>query len=103
MTCGIYQIRNTVNGKVYIGSSTNVEGRWRTHKCALRKKTKKASPHLQAAWIKYGESAFVFEIINSVPVDKLKVVEAEYISWIPANMRYNITTDTDVPIRGHKM
>ncbi len=25
MTCGIYQIRNTANGKIYVGQSMNIE------------------------------------------------------------------------------
>ena len=28
---GIYAIKNTVNGRIYIGSSQEIRGRWRTH------------------------------------------------------------------------
>ena len=28
---GIYEIRNTINNKVYIGSSTNIPIRWKQH------------------------------------------------------------------------
>ena len=30
---GIYRITNTVNNKIYIGQSTNIKRRWRSHKC----------------------------------------------------------------------
>ena len=31
MTCGIYKIENKESGKVYIGSSKNIEKRWEAH------------------------------------------------------------------------
>jgi GIY-YIG catalytic domain len=33
--CGIYQIRNTLNGKVYVGATTNLTERWRLHRFHL--------------------------------------------------------------------
>ena len=35
--CGVYEIRNTVNNKVYIGSSKNIYDRWRQHIRLLEK------------------------------------------------------------------
>lgn len=32
MTCGIYKIENKESGKVYIGSSKNIEKRWEAHR-----------------------------------------------------------------------
>lgn len=31
MICGIYKITNKVNGKIYIGQSVDIEGRWKGH------------------------------------------------------------------------
>lgn len=59
---GIYRIINTTNGKQYIGSSKNVKQRWMTHKAYLRG-SYHHSPILQAAWNKYGEAAFTFELL----------------------------------------
>ncbi len=85
---GIYEIRNIQNGHRYIGGSTNVSSRWNEHKRMLRN-GKHHSPYLQRAWLKYGESSFVFEII--CPVNK-KVecipLEQEYIDKLQPE--YNI-------------
>lgn len=57
---GVYEIRNTLNGKVYIGSSVNVGRRLAAHRWELRA-GKHFSTHLQAAWNKHGEHQFVFK------------------------------------------
>lgn len=57
---GIYEIRNVVSGKVYIGSAKKFNFRWNSHKNLLRKGCHHSS-HLQAAWSKYGEQAFQFK------------------------------------------
>jgi group I intron endonuclease len=62
---GIYQIRNTLNGKVYIGSAENVYDRWAVHR-SLLKHGNHHCPPLQADWIKYGKDAFIFEVIEEV-------------------------------------
>lgn len=71
---GIYQIRNIVNNKKYIGSAVNFMKRWRGHKNDLNKNIH-SNPILQAAWNKYGESAFVFEIKEIVPKKNLSTVD----------------------------
>lgn len=66
--CGIYAITSP-SGKRYIGSSTRIRDRWTTHRNALRQGTHH-SPALQAAFIKYGEDALRFEIIETcIPAD----------------------------------
>ena len=64
----IYQIRNLVNGKLYIGSTKNFLLRRREHLKSLRK-NKYTLSALQNAWNKYGEAGFIFEIIYFVPLD----------------------------------
>jgi len=51
---GIYQIRNLVNGKVYIGSSTNFENRWTRHKYGLNRINHENS-RLKNAWNKHSK------------------------------------------------
>jgi group I intron endonuclease len=63
MECSVYQIKCLKNGKIYIGSSSNTKYRWSVHKQLLRS-GRHFSPHLQAAWNKYGEDQFVFEVVE---------------------------------------
>ena len=60
---GIYQIRNLVNGKVYVGSAVNLQHRRREHRSDLRNGNHH-SIKLQRAYNKYGESSFAFEILE---------------------------------------
>lgn len=57
MTIGIYQIKNKINGKVYIGQSINIEKRLKRHLNDLRK-LKHRNQHLQNAFNKYGEKSW---------------------------------------------
>jgi group I intron endonuclease len=61
----IYKIINVENAKFYIGSTVLLAARWRKHLRELRRNTHHC-PHLQAAWTKYGESAFVFRVVEVV-------------------------------------
>ncbi|HEY3417548.1 MAG TPA: GIY-YIG nuclease family protein [Armatimonadota bacterium] len=62
---GVYQIKNTVNGKVWVKATPNlktingqlVQLRIGSHR----------NPRLQEAWNLYGEDAFVFEVLEMVP------------------------------------
>jgi group I intron endonuclease len=90
---GIYQIRNTVNGKVYVGSSSNLSARWRSHRCTLNKKTH-VNIRLQRAWMKYGEDLFEFVVVEYVEnVNNLILREQHWIdsllSW-SQDTGYNI-------------
>ena len=71
----IYQIRNLINNKIYIGSAINFSKRCYNHRALLRK-NKHHSKHLQSSWNKYGEENFVFEILEKIE-DKNKLIERE--------------------------
>lgn len=62
----IYRITNMANGNFYIGSAESFPRREWQHKYDLKRNQHK-NPRLQAAWNKYGEEMFVFEIIEEVP------------------------------------
>lgn len=104
--CGIYRIRNIQNEKVYIGSSQYIEGRWYNHKKMLRKgvhhknKSGRVS-HLQHSWNKYGESSFVFEILEECSKEDLLSREQYWFEQYPAKQRYN-GTDIAATTRGYK-
>lgn len=84
---GIYQIRNLVNGKRYIGSAVSFASRWRQHRCELGKG--RHNPHLQNAWLKYGEAAFVFEIIEAV-ADAAQLIAREQHYFDTLQPEYNV-------------
>lgn len=64
-SAGIYQIVNTVNGNVYIGSAKNFRVRWALHVGTLQK-AKHANSRLQNDWNIFGEEAFEFTAIEEV-------------------------------------
>ncbi len=83
-TSGAYLITNLVNGKVYVGSTgKSLAGRWWRHKHTLRKGTHRNS-HLQRAWNKYGEAAFVCETLVECPPRACLQVEQLYIDLLDA-------------------
>ncbi len=60
---GVYQIKNLVNGKIYISSSKNLQARINRHKFEL-KFGSEGIKELQDDYNKYGEQNFTFEIID---------------------------------------
>lgn len=85
---GIYRIRNTLNNNSYIGSSKDLDKRFKTHIRTLRNFTHH-NIYLQRAFNKYGEDAFVFECLEEVDsVDDLFKREEYYINSI--SPEYNI-------------
>lgn len=94
MGCGIYCIRNTVNRKVYVGSTVDLSRRWLRHRRELRRGIH-SNPHLQSAWAKYGEDSFEFVVLLECPADQLVASEAMYIEKFGSGSRskgYNIDT-----------
>jgi group I intron endonuclease len=59
--CGIYLIRNTVDGKVYVGQSVHTHRRWHEHKKCAKWGHKS---HLYSAIRLYGAEAFVHELLE---------------------------------------
>lgn len=73
---GIYKITNTVNGKFYIGSSTDITRRFNEHRSRLNKTVHK-NRILQRAWHKHGEDKFTFETIEECANDQKLLLERE--------------------------
>lgn len=79
MTSGIYKIQHISSGKFYIGSSKNIEARWKAHSFELSN-NKHGNLKLQNAWNKYGASSFLFIVLEFVEdLDLLLVKEQQYI------------------------
>jgi len=104
MISGIYAIKNTVNQKVYVGSSRNVASRWRAHRLQLRNGTH-TNQWLQHAWSKYGERAFEFILIQERAESVLLDAERYWTSCLQAlepAKGYNIAEDPLAPMTGRK-
>lgn len=67
---GIYHIRNTRNGKVYVGSSADLLTRLQIHLRALRRGDHH-SAYLQNSWNKHGEGTFEFSVMRLCLVEQL--------------------------------
>lgn len=74
---GIYRIVCKTTGIFYIGSSICIEKRWNLHRSDLRRGRHK-NPGLQAAWVKFGETAFAFEIVEIVDNPKMVIQRERY-------------------------
>lgn len=73
--CGIYKITNTINGKIYIGQSTNIDIR----KQHYFNRHKIHNEHLQNSFKKYGKDKFTFEVVKCCKEKYLDRFEKLYI------------------------
>lgn len=86
MKIGIYIIKNTTNGKVYVGSSADIPQRFRAHRSLLRRGLH-SNEHLQASWDLYGSENFEFIAFEETQADESILLEREqhwidhYKSW----------------------
>ena len=62
---GVFQIRNTVNQKVFIGSSIDVDAIWNRIRTEL-KFGGYSNAKLQEDWNNFGADNFVFEILGEI-------------------------------------
>ena len=62
---GIFQIRNMVNEKVFVGSALNLPGIFNRHKVELKMGSHK-NKTLQAEWNEFGADKFAFEILDEI-------------------------------------
>lgn len=74
--CGIYMIKNKINGFSYIGQAKDIDRRWDRHKYdALHN----VDTYLYRAIRKYGISNFEFSIVEFCDVEELDAKEIFYI------------------------
>lgn len=75
--CGIYKITNKINGKAYIGKSTDIEYRWKQHLLNINKQNFQYA--LTCALRKYGKDNFEWEIVERCSENELDDKEIFYI------------------------
>jgi group I intron endonuclease len=97
----VYRIKNVVSGSFYIGSSGNLYERWRVHKNKLRRRSH-PNPKLQAAWDKYGEDAFKFELLEEFSsTTAMEALEQALLHEHLGNAAcYNLAEWVAAPMRG---
>lgn len=88
--CGIYKIVNNINGKFYIGSSTDIEQRF-VHHVSLLNNNKHENSYLQNAWNKYGKCNFSMFIVNECNIADLIKIEQIFIDgYYNTGVLYNL-------------
>lgn len=98
---GIYKIENKSTKRIYVGSSTKLTQRWKTHRKALRRGIH-PNKSLQNAWDKYGENDFDFIIIEKVEdLEILLIKEQKWMDYyrcyereLGYNIRKNATNNS---------
>lgn len=89
---GIYKITNRLNGKVYIGSTTNAKVREEMHFKNSMIELRSKYP-IYKDMIEFGKGNFEFEMIEECSEDELESKEAEYISkYNSSEVGYNTIT-----------
>ncbi len=88
---GVYLLTNTVNGKIYIGSSHNVGERWYKH---FEYPKSNSCTKLRRAIEKYGKEAFTAVVLEETTTDRDALLQREqhYLDvMLPfGNVGYNI-------------
>lgn len=87
MNSGIYKISNKINGKFYVGQTSNLDRRRKEHLCLLGRR---GNTVLGRALKKYGRSNFDFDVIESCPREDLDRLEQFYIGILCPD--YNVST-----------
>lgn len=97
MLQGIYEIRNKINGKRYIGRSKDIERRKIEHLTMLENGMHN-SIKLQRAWNKYGDDSFEFNVVEEVKNKKmLHSKESKYIKQFDSMLNgYNMIAPEDI-------
>jgi group I intron endonuclease len=62
---GVYRIRNTRNGKSYVGFSADLQARLSRHKAELKFGSHR-NAELLSEWKSFGESCFEFEVLDEL-------------------------------------
>lgn len=88
-TIGVYGIVHRASGRIYVGSSKNVVGRWRDHKKRLNGPTPHQSPLLQDLWSSDGADAFRFVVLEVCDVRQLFAREQSWMDIYGTSLLLN--------------
>lgn len=96
---GVYLIYCETSGMSYVGSSQHVYRRLSAHQAQLNGK-RHCSPHLQAAWSKYGRAAFKLLLLEARAgtTEELLALENAYLSAVDRDLLFNTTVPATIGI-----
>jgi len=87
---GVYIIKNTINNRVYIGSTKRAfHARKVKHLKALEANTH-FNIFLQSDWNKYGKDAFIFEVAVICDASECEKFENAFIQRYQSNIRRGV-------------
>lgn len=92
---GIYSISFDGDERVYIGKALDIVKWFWIHFSTLNKNAHE-NIELQRAWNKYGESNFLFEILEACPYEKLWDRELKQYLEINKNRLYNNMQEREI-------
>ncbi|MCW2276953.1 GIY-YIG nuclease family protein [Heliophilum fasciatum] len=90
---GVYQIKNGVTGKILVGSSTNLPGKFNSHRFQLQMQCHR-DRDLQQDWNRYGQEAFSFDILEQLKAEEIPqeewrdALDAMEAKWLTALAPY---------------
>jgi group I intron endonuclease len=97
---GTYVIRCLVNGKVYVGSSrASLEKRKQYHFATLRRGSHYAK-RMQQDFNEYGESQFVFEVVQLISGENITDAEKDLIKYHDATNPLCGYNTSKTPLKG---
>ncbi|TLN02287.1 DUF2087 domain-containing protein, partial [bacterium] len=84
---GVYQIRNTVNGRIYVGSTTNLEGIRNSRMFQLRMGKVVFSRELQKDLDQFGAGSFEFSVLEALErtepgENSERSLASLYLNWL---------------------
>jgi hypothetical protein len=98
---GVYRVMCTVTGRSIVAASKDPRARLNRHTAALRMKAHETKA-LQADWNEHGESAFVFEILDTLapsddpghdPIPDLTVLEDMWLEKLNVTIEPQLSID----------
>jgi group I intron endonuclease len=93
---GIYSIVCKTNGKGYLGSSKNIQARWKKHLYYLRKGNH-VNPYLQNSFNLHGEDSLEFRLIEDLTglsPKEIREIEQIYLDQMDWSFSFNVCKDS---------